>query len=66
MPNTEAAKEARLAAEMIDLPAPEARRRVADMHGASLLDRAERAEKELGKARKTVLEQISRQRRAEE
>ena len=65
VPNTEAAKEARLAAELIDLPAPEARRRVAGMHGASLLDRAERAEKELGKGRKTVLDQIARQREAE-
>ena len=66
VPNTEAAKEARSAAELIDLPAPEARRRVARMHGASLLDRAERAEKELGKGRKTVLEQISRQRDADQ
>src|SRR3712207_3985059 len=47
VPNTDAAREARTAAELIDLPAPEARRRVAAMRGASLLDRAERAEKEL-------------------
>ena len=66
VPNTEAAKEARLAAELIDLRAPEARRRVSQMHGASLLDRAERAEKELGKGRKTVLEQIARQREEDE
>ena len=66
VPNTEAAKEARLAAELVDLPAPEARRRVRRMHGASLLDRAERAEKELGKGRTTVLEQIARQRAAQE
>ena len=66
VPNTEAAKEARQAAELLDLPAPEARRRVSTMRGASLLDRAERAEKELGKGRKTVLEQIAAQRDAEE
>jgi hypothetical protein len=36
------------------------------MHGASLLDRAERAESELGKGRKTVLEQIAEQRDTEE
>lgn len=65
VPNTEAAKEARLAAELIDLPAPEARSRVKAMHGASQLDRAERAEKELGRGRATVLEQIARQRDAD-
>jgi len=65
VPNTEPAKEARLAAELIGLPAPEARRRVGEMRGASLLDRAERAERELGKGRKTVLEQIARQREAD-
>jgi len=64
VPNTEAAKQARLAAELIDLPAPEARRRVSGMEGASQLDRAERAERELGKARKTVLEEIARRREA--
>ena len=37
-----------------------------EMHGASLLDRVERAEKELGKGRKTVLEQIDRQRATED
>jgi hypothetical protein len=65
VPNTEAAREARKAAELIDVPAAEARKRVADMHGASQLDRAERAEEELGKGRKTVLEQIGRQRAQE-
>ena len=64
VPNTGAAKEARLAAELIDLPAAEARRLVSQMHGVSQLDRAERAEKELGKGRKTVLDQIAEQRRA--
>ena len=63
--NTEAAREARAAAELIDLPAPEARRRVGDLHGRAQLDRAERAERELGKGRKTVLDAIERQRAAE-
>jgi hypothetical protein len=64
--NTEAAREARAAAELIDVPAPEARRRVAGMHGESQLDRAERAERELGKGRKTVLARIEQQRAADE
>lgn len=61
VPNTDAAREARAAAELIDLPAPEARARVADLHGSGL-DRAERAERDLGKARKTVLDRIDEQR----
>ena len=60
--NTEAAKEARKAAELVDLKAAEARERVAGMHGDSQLDRAEQAERDLGKDRKTVLEAIERQR----
>jgi hypothetical protein len=64
--NTAAAREARAAAELIDVPAPEARRRVAGMHGATQLDRAERAERDLGKGRKTVLDRIERQRAADE
>jgi hypothetical protein len=60
--NTDAAKEARKAAELIDVDAAEARKRVAQMSGDSQLDRAERAERELGKGRKTVLEAIERQR----
>ena len=60
--NTDAAKEARKAAELLDVDATEARRRVAQMTGDSQLDRAERAERELGKGRKTVLEAIERQR----
>ena len=63
VPNTEAAQEARRAAELIDVPAPEARRRIADLHGDSQLDRAERAEEELGKGRKTVLARLEEQRR---
>jgi hypothetical protein len=66
--NTDAAKEARKAAELLDVDAAEARRRVPVMSGDSRLDRAERtdraerAERELGKGRTTVLEAIQRQR----
>jgi hypothetical protein len=60
--NTEAAKQARKAAELIDVPAPEARRRVAAMDDDAQLDRARRAEEELGRGRKTVLRQIEEQR----
>jgi hypothetical protein len=64
VPNTDAAKEARKAAELVDVPAPEAREKVREMHGDSQLDRAERAE-ELGRHRKTVLGEIEHQRSAE-
>ncbi len=60
--NTDAAKEARKAAELLDVDATEARERVGRMYGDSQLDRAEKAERELGKGRKTVLEAIERQR----
>ncbi|MCI2237424.1 hypothetical protein MO973_05955 [Paenibacillus sp. TRM 82003] len=60
--NTDAAKHARAAAELIDLTAAEAAQRVRGMDGADALDRAERAEQELGKGRKTVLEAIDRRR----
>ena len=60
--NTDAAREARKAAELVDVDAAEARRRVGRMSGDSQLDRAERAERELGKGRKTVLEAIERRR----
>ncbi|WP_091114323.1 hypothetical protein [Geodermatophilus dictyosporus] len=60
--NTDAAKEARKAAELVDVTANEARERVGRLHGDSQLDRAERAERDLGKGRKTVLEAIERQR----
>jgi hypothetical protein len=63
--NTDAAREARAAAELLDLTAPDARRRVAGMHGRNQLDRAERAERDLGKARKTVLAAIEDRRAAE-
>jgi hypothetical protein len=61
--NTEAARQARKAAELIDLPAPEARERIAAMEDEAELDRAERAEADLGRARKTVLRAIDEQRR---
>jgi hypothetical protein len=64
--NTDAARQARTAAELIDMTAAEARRRVADLHGQSQLDRAEHAERDLGKGRKTVLDRIERQRAADE
>ncbi len=60
--NTEAAKEARKAAELLDVKAAEARERVSRMHGDSQLDRAEQAERELGTGRTTVLKAIERQR----
>jgi hypothetical protein len=66
VPDTEAAREAEKAAELIDVPAPEARERAAALHGDTQLDRAERAEEELGKGRTTVLEQIERQRGPEQ
>ena len=62
VPNPDPAREARAAAELLDLDAPEARDRVAHMDRGTL-DRAERAERELGKGRKTVLEAIERRRR---
>ncbi|MDP9459073.1 MAG: hypothetical protein M3Q22_02085 [Actinomycetota bacterium] len=60
--NTDAAKQARKAAELIDVRAPEARERVAAMDDDAQLDRARRAEEELGRGRKTVLRQIEEQR----
>jgi hypothetical protein len=60
--NTDAAKEARKAAELVDVTAPEARKRVSRMHGDSQLDRARQAEEELGQGRKTVLDAIEQQR----
>lgn len=56
--NTEAAKEARKAATIVTLSAPDARKAVAKMTGASLLKRARTAEKAHGKARKSVLTAI--------
>jgi hypothetical protein len=62
--NPEAAREARKAAELLDRPAAEARQQVARMDGGSQLDRAERAERDLGKGRKTVLRAIEERRGA--
>lgn len=62
VPNTDAAKQARAAAELVDAPAPEAREKVAAMHGEDQLDRAEKAERDLGTGRKTVLRAIEEQR----
>ncbi|KGH45056.1 hypothetical protein IN07_19000 [Modestobacter caceresii] len=66
VPDTEAAREARRAAELLDVPAPEARRRVAGLHGETQLDRAQRAERDLGTNRKTVLGRIEQQRAADD
>lgn len=62
VPNTAAAQQARKAAELIDVPAPEARERVAAMDDEAQLDRAERAEADLGRGRKTVLRAIDERR----
>ena len=62
VPNTVAAREARAAAEILDMNAPDARRAVRAMEEESQLDRAEQAEKELGTARTTVLGEIEKQR----
>ncbi len=62
VPNTEAAKQARKAAELVDAPASQAREKVAAMHGDEQLDRAEKAERKLGRGRKTVLRAIEEQR----
>lgn len=64
VPNTEAAQHARAAAELLDLSAKEAVKRVRAMHDADLLNRARRAEAELGRGRTTVLAAIDRQRAA--
>ena len=53
--NTDAAKEARDAAELLTLPAPEAAKRVRGMSTRSALEKARTAEQEHGKARRTVL-----------
>lgn len=58
--NTDAARDARRAAELLDLKAGEARAAVNRMSTASQLERAHRAERDLGKGRKTVLEAIER------
>ena len=58
--NTDAAKEARDAAELLTLKAPEAQRRVRAMSTRSALEKARTAEQEHGKARTTVLRAVER------
>jgi hypothetical protein len=58
--NTDAAKEARKAAELLTMSASDAVKAVRSMEGASQLRRARKAEQQHGKARKTVLEAIER------
>ena len=53
--NTSAAQEARDAAELLTLTAQEARKKVRSMTSRSALERAQVAERDHGKARKTVL-----------
>jgi hypothetical protein len=60
--NTKAAKEARKAAQLLDMNARDARKAVRGMDTKSELKRAKKAEDKLGKGRKTVLEAISAQR----
>lgn len=62
--NTGAAKEAREAAELLTLRAPEAQRKVRAMSTRSALERARAAEQEHGKARTTVLRVVEQRLRA--
>ncbi len=62
--NTTAAKEARKAAQLLDMKAPEARKAVGKLKTRSALRRAKRAESKLGKGRKTVLAAIEARRDA--
>ena len=61
--NTDAAKEARAAAELLTLKAGEAVTRVKKMSTASALDRAAKAEDKHGKSRRSVLEAIEKRRK---
>ena len=58
--NTDAAQEARRAAELLTMNATEAVKAVRAMEGTSQLERAKKAEQQHGKARKTVLTAIER------
>ena len=58
--NTDAAKEARKAAELLTMSASDAAKAVRSMEGRSQLERAKKAEQQHGKARKTVLEAIEK------
>ncbi len=62
--NTDAAKEARDAAELLTMRAPEAAKRVRAMSTRSALDKARVAEQEHGKARTTVLDAVEKRLRA--
>lgn len=62
--NTSAAKEARQAAELLTLGAPEAQRRVRAMSTRSALEKARTAEQEHGKGRTTVLRAVEQRLRA--
>ena len=58
--NTDAAREARAAAELLTMSAAEASKRVRAMTTRSALDKARRAEQEHGKGRKTVLAAVEK------
>ena len=58
--NTDAAKEARDAAELLTLTAPEAAKRVKGMSTRSALEKARTAEQDHGKGRATVLRVVER------
>ncbi len=62
--NTAAAKEARQAAELLTLTAPEAQKRVRGMTTRSALEKARTAEQEHGAARSTVLRVVEQRLRA--
>lgn len=62
--NTDAAREARDAAELLTVTAREAQQRVRAMSTRSALERARTAEQEHGKARTTVLRAVERRLRA--
>lgn len=60
--NTEAARQAEKAAELLEVDVSGARTKISAMDSVEQLDRAERAERDLGAGRKTVLEAIERRR----
>ncbi len=64
MANPSAAGEAREAAELLTLKAPEAQRRVRAMSTRSALEKARLAEQEHGRARTTVLRVVEQRLRA--
>ena len=62
--NTDAAKEARQAAELLTMRAPDAARRVRAMTTRSALEKARAAEQDHGRARTTVLRVVEQRLRA--